>query len=52
MSSQQVVNFVQSKITQKTESGEPRSLSSIVEEVSWEQGVLAAIIWLHLVLDL
>lgn len=33
MSSQQVVNFVQSKITQKTESGEPRSLSSIVEEL-------------------
>ncbi|XP_066482928.1 protein phosphatase 1G isoform X2 [Tiliqua scincoides] len=33
MSSQEVVDFVQSKITQKSESGELRSLSSIVEEL-------------------
>uniref|UniRef100_A0A8D0C3B7 Protein phosphatase 1G n=1 Tax=Salvator merianae TaxID=96440 RepID=A0A8D0C3B7_SALMN len=33
MSSQEVVDFVQSKITQKAESGELRPLSSIVEEL-------------------
>ncbi|XP_015670337.1 protein phosphatase 1G [Protobothrops mucrosquamatus] len=33
MSSQEVVDFVQSKITQKGEDGELRSLSSIVEEL-------------------
>lgn len=38
MSSQEVVDFVQSKITQKGEDGELRSLSSIVEEVSWRLG--------------
>lgn len=38
MSSQEVVDFVQSKITQKGEDGELRSLSSIVEEVSWSLG--------------
>lgn len=38
MSSQEVVDFVQSKIAQKAEDGDLRPLSSIVEEVSWEQG--------------
>ncbi|KAJ7341440.1 hypothetical protein JRQ81_005535 [Phrynocephalus forsythii] len=33
MSSQEVVDFVQSKITQKGEDGHPRSLSSIAEEL-------------------
>lgn len=33
MSSQEVVDFIQSKITQKDENGVLRPLSSIVEEV-------------------
>lgn len=34
MSSQEVVDFIQSKISQRDENGELRLLSSIVEEVS------------------
>lgn len=34
MSSQEVIDFIQSKISQRDENGELRLLSSIVEEVS------------------
>lgn len=41
MSSQEVIDFIQSKISQRDENGELRLLSSIVEEVSprMEEGV-------------
>jgi hypothetical protein len=38
MSSQEVVDFIQSKISQRDENGELRLLSSIVEEVSLKLG--------------
>lgn len=46
MSSQEVIDFIQSKISQRDENGELRLLSSIVEEVSaWveERGHLVCI---------
>lgn len=46
MSSQEVIDFIQSKISQRDENGELRLLSSIVEEVSaWveERGSLVCI---------
>lgn len=44
MSSQEVIDFIQSKISQRDENGELRLLSSIVEEVSprLEENVWAA----------
>ena len=45
MSSQEVIDFIQSKISQRDENGELRLLSSIVEEVSprVERGCLVCV---------
>lgn len=47
MSSQEVIDFIQSKISQRDENGELRLLSSIVEEVSpggiEERGLVSAV---------